>query len=537
MREQSGKTYQTAFVEPLHLQVTCERLWQRLPEGTVEVKPEAVDTAGAVGDALAAYYRDAVRETACSREAVDLGCDERAIRDWFENELISPAGLRDQLQRGADATGKLPNPVVEVLEAHYLVRSELRRGTLWYEIAHDRLIEAIKADNQVWYDTQAEPLRILRTQADKWERRRDQSALLADQQLADVEAWAARNPKSLSEPERRFLEACRDQQAKRATLRRLRRTVAAAVVVTLVLTTFMARRLYNRNNELKRTLARMHVHKLLSDSAEQRWRRDDEEQALLLALQAERSSHGMATEPRCGRGSRRTCGASPRSAVRQHAASPSRRRRDGRYAQAGLLPRWPGDRRAGENEHARGHASGRRLRRLPRAVAADVRCAARARAEPSGRYLVAVTDSGVRPVPARTCSPALRVERADHRRSARRAPDGAERRVLHGGRRLAAVRRLESGTVARWNVGAAPSKWRSSARSASSARLRAPRWRVIPRDVGSPSATPSTSGGPRRETGRDGSLCCARWTARCPRRPCSTRSSAGQMTCGRVSAR
>ena len=204
--EPSADVYYTAYVEPLHLQVVCNRLWQRLPDGTAEVGPHLVDTAGTVGEALAGYYRDTVHSVAQTPVAVDAHCDEKRIRDWLENELISSSGLRDQLQRGASTTGSLPNPVVDALEERYLLRFELRRGTPWYEIAHDRLIEAIKADNQAWYETHPEEsLRLFWDRGKKWQGhleagRSDQARaeLLTGKALAQVESWVARHARPLS---------------------------------------------------------------------------------------------------------------------------------------------------------------------------------------------------------------------------------------------------------------------------------------------------------------------------------------------------
>lgn len=279
----------TTYVEPVHLQVACERLWQRLPNGATEVSARLVDSAGTVGEALAAYYRDAVHGVAQTPEARQAGCEEKQIRDWFENDLITQGGLRDQIQRGGTTTGSLPNDVVDALEARYLLRFEARRGTAWYEIAHDRLIEAIKADNLRWYETQDVSLRLLRDHVKKWQEHqaagrsgRVATDLLTGEQLEQVETWAAANPNSLSAADRSFLAACRERQKRRRAL-----LVGGSVVVAGALLGLLV--VLWQNLLIERNTRELRVHTLLSDSAFARWRRDDHELAALLALQAERT--------------------------------------------------------------------------------------------------------------------------------------------------------------------------------------------------------------------------------------------------------
>ena len=82
------------------------------------------------------------------------GVPERAIRDWFEERLITPQRLRSQVLEGPEASGDAGYRVLgELLDAH-LVRAETRRQATWYELAHDRLIEPVRRDNAAW---RAEP--------------------------------------------------------------------------------------------------------------------------------------------------------------------------------------------------------------------------------------------------------------------------------------------------------------------------------------------------------------------------------------------
>jgi WD40 repeat protein len=324
VREREAE-YHTAYIEPLHLQVVCDRLWQRLPAGTTEVAPDLLDTAGTVGEALEAYYREAVLHVIRMPAAIEARCDERMVRDWFGNELISPAGLRKQLQRGGETTGGVPNAIVDAFKERYLLRSELRRGTLWYELAHDRLIEAIRSDNAAWYEGQPE-LRLLAVQVKRWQDHLDadhpvaaEADLLAGTLLKQVEDWVERNGRSLTSSERRFLAACRERRGREeekvlAAKRRfrLRLWIALAMVSAVLIVVNLGWRYKldaeNEKLEMQRYWAswekgraeklqiattEARVHRLLSDAAGVRWRQGNHELAVLLALQAERFTRDL----------------------------------------------------------------------------------------------------------------------------------------------------------------------------------------------------------------------------------------------------
>ena len=51
---------------------------------------------------------------------------------------------------GRDMTGGMPNKVVDVLEAQHLIRPEVRSGSRWYEMTHDRFIRPIQKSNMEW---------------------------------------------------------------------------------------------------------------------------------------------------------------------------------------------------------------------------------------------------------------------------------------------------------------------------------------------------------------------------------------------------
>ena len=98
-----------------------------------------------VDTALAQFYEQAIAE------AIDkTNVTEIELRNWFESQLITEAGTRGTVYRGAADTGDLPNRTVDLLVSRFLLRAEVRSGGTWYELIHDRLVDPILQSNQGW---------------------------------------------------------------------------------------------------------------------------------------------------------------------------------------------------------------------------------------------------------------------------------------------------------------------------------------------------------------------------------------------------
>jgi hypothetical protein len=133
------------FVEPVQLQVVCYNLFEGLPPTSSVVSMEDLRAFGNPDRSLQLFYENAV-DTAVR----DSGFDESDLRVWFEMQLITPAGTRGLVFQGRDGTGGIPNEVLDILEAQHLVRPEIRSGSRWYELTHDRFIRPIQRSNLQW---------------------------------------------------------------------------------------------------------------------------------------------------------------------------------------------------------------------------------------------------------------------------------------------------------------------------------------------------------------------------------------------------
>ncbi len=210
-------------VDPVQLQVVCRMLWERRPPGSAEIGLADLEALKSVDRALADYWADEAAKAAAA-----AGIPERSVRRWVGRQLITSGGLRGQALLEAGATQGLDDRALHSLIEAHLVRAERRRGALWLELAHDRLIEPVLQDNKAWEE---ENLSALERTADAWERAgRPAGGLLTGGPLAEAELWAAAHAAELSPGEGDFLAACRRERSHGRT-----RRLAAAAAVLLVL--------------------------------------------------------------------------------------------------------------------------------------------------------------------------------------------------------------------------------------------------------------------------------------------------------------
>ncbi|MBN2392958.1 MAG: hypothetical protein JXR84_19665 [Anaerolineae bacterium] len=219
------------YVEPVQLQVVCRRLWEKLPSGTTQIGETDVEAVGDVDTALSGYYAERVAAIAGA-----TGVRERAIREWFDQHLMTEQGIRGQVLQGPERSEGLDNVAIWPLVDAHLVRAEKRRGATWFELAHDRLIGPIQTDNAIWRETH---LSALQRQAALWESEgRPSGLLLRDQALAEAEAWTVGHRDELTGIESNFLHECQEAQAiaerEQRQARRIRQWAIGATVLFLI---------------------------------------------------------------------------------------------------------------------------------------------------------------------------------------------------------------------------------------------------------------------------------------------------------------
>jgi hypothetical protein len=214
------------YIEPVQMQVVCYQIWENKSASKTTINEKDLDKVGNVNHSLAGYYALSVEKA-----AEETGISERDIREWFSNKLITPEGTRSLVRVGAGKSDGLPNKVIRNLENAHLIRAEKRAGQNWYELAHDRLIEPVRVDNQKWFDTH---LSLFQRQAHLWdEQGRGEGLLLRGHELAVAEQEATET--ELTSEEVDFLEACRLLRRREHRDRMQRRLIFAGLVMSLIL--------------------------------------------------------------------------------------------------------------------------------------------------------------------------------------------------------------------------------------------------------------------------------------------------------------
>lgn len=246
------------YIEPVQLQVVCERLWERPRPDPQQITVADVEDVEDVDRALACYYTDKVHAA-----AIETGADERVIRDWFDQRLISEHGFRSQVIEGPAAGAPDGERVLRRLEDARLVRAEARRGVRWFELAHDRLIEPVRTSNAEWREANLQPFQ---RQAALWQRQhRLDALLLTDDALTAVDRWVGEYPSQLTVAEQEFLATSRRARNERRRGRQTRLLVLGLVGVLALVTVLTA--LYLARQDRSRALAAQAMAELAVDPA------------------------------------------------------------------------------------------------------------------------------------------------------------------------------------------------------------------------------------------------------------------------------
>jgi hypothetical protein len=138
------------YVEPVQLQVICQRLWDDLPRGLQKITVEDLRDSSDVDDLLGGFYTRTVHEAAQHGRM-----REGRLRDWVESALVTSLGTRGLEHRQAALEAGTTQEAIEELVDGHLLRAERRAGSDWYELTHDRFIAPIKASNATFRERAA----------------------------------------------------------------------------------------------------------------------------------------------------------------------------------------------------------------------------------------------------------------------------------------------------------------------------------------------------------------------------------------------
>ena len=223
------------FVEPVQLQVVCQRLWKRLEKGdAIDNIADDVAVYGDVNSALEDFYNRAIAQTIANADI-----DERTLRSWIERKLITPAGTRSTVFRGGQRAEGIPNSIIDELVNQYVIRGESRGGGHWYELTHDRFIQPIIEANRKWLqELRGDEKEIvnLQTKAQDWEdSNRDPQYYLRSSEISEAERLLNKKSDPAGEESNALKSLIRESKAKLREKGSRRLSVALSLIAFLII--------------------------------------------------------------------------------------------------------------------------------------------------------------------------------------------------------------------------------------------------------------------------------------------------------------
>lgn len=228
-----GQTIVTGpYVEPVQLQVVCETLWRRLERkfdgGFSSIDVQDVRDLSDLDRALGSFYEEVIDDVART-----TGASERSLRQWFGSELITESGFRSQTSVGPEHPGIDPNVVLRALEDRYLIRSDERNATRWYELSHDRLVYPVQINNAAWRARNASTWEL---RAYDWERsNHSERHLLRGDEIRLARQWLSEHDEA-AEAVAAYVDASK-QAWMQESLRQRISTAIAVLSIALMLET------------------------------------------------------------------------------------------------------------------------------------------------------------------------------------------------------------------------------------------------------------------------------------------------------------
>jgi WD40 repeat protein len=214
----------SSHVDPSQLQVVCRSMWDAMPVNTNVIDVRDVPSVPQVNGALSQYYARTIRSL-----SEKYKYPERQLREWFDKALVNPQGYRAQVTYGPTGGYEVDKTALRELERLYLIRSDIRLDTAWYELAHERLILPIREDNKQW---RIENYSEFQRAAEEWDlASRPSYKLLTGRALAVGKKWVKEN-RHVSRIETDFLLA--SQQSAGTRLWRFISGVLIGIAISLL---------------------------------------------------------------------------------------------------------------------------------------------------------------------------------------------------------------------------------------------------------------------------------------------------------------
>ncbi|MEU8379827.1 tetratricopeptide repeat protein [Streptosporangium sp. NPDC048865] len=132
-------------VEPVQLQVVCSAMWRSLPEDVRVISSDHVRRFANADRSLTDFFERMIAEVARDH----FGDDVAGLRSWLRRCLITELGTREVVYQGETVTAGMPNAVVRALVDRHILREDIKAGTRWCELSHERLIQPILQNDHV----------------------------------------------------------------------------------------------------------------------------------------------------------------------------------------------------------------------------------------------------------------------------------------------------------------------------------------------------------------------------------------------------
>lgn len=134
----------TGMVEPVQLQVVCSAMWRSLPRDVRVITAEHVRRFADADRSLADFLDQMIAEVA--RDHLDGDADR--LRAWLRDHFVTEAQAREPVYQGQTLTAGMSNTVIRALVDRHILREDVRAGTRWCELAHDRLVQVLLRDQR-----------------------------------------------------------------------------------------------------------------------------------------------------------------------------------------------------------------------------------------------------------------------------------------------------------------------------------------------------------------------------------------------------